>query len=674
MRIMIRRKRWLLVAVVLLVAMLTPGSDSGAAPAAQDRTAAFEPAPCMFEAFGLIEGQDVECGYVTVPERHSNPDGPTIRLAVAILKSRDPNPAPDPLFLAQGGPGGSTIDTYTQLLPTAQFPGNRDIVLFDQRGTLYSQPALVCDEFFDLIIETIDQDLTDEEALRLSQEAMLACRDRLVSEGIDLSAYNSLENAADIEALRVALGYDQINLYGVSYGSLLALHTMRDHPEGLRSVILDAVVPPQINFIVESPQSQDRAFTLFFEACADDPACNAAFPDLESVFYGLVDQLNANPVRAPMTDPETGITYDGLIDGDTLQSALFQLLYASDVIPILPKVIDDVRDGSYAVLGRLLGLFIFDRSISYGMYYSILCAEDADFTLEDLPLEGVRPWIAEDARQDAVELLSLCAQWGVEPLEPFVDAPVSSDIPTLVLSGAFDPITPPAFGEVAAQTLAQSYVYTFPTSGHGAAFQGECPDQIIAAFLDDPAVEPDATCVNDLRAPDFLTPADVIDVPALLPLLNLEGSATPELIVFGLCLLVLLSVVIVWPLAWIIRLLRGRPGESLPLLGRLIPWLAALNGMLILAFVGAVFAVVIALALQNNNAVLFGLPREWAGLFVLPIVSLILTLLMLAGSAQSWVMRYWSIWKRGYFTLLTLAALGCMLLLVNWGMLGVLLG
>ena len=142
------------------------------------------------------------------------------------------------------------------------------IVLFDQRGALYSEPSLVCEEQWELVERTIEQRLTYEEADRLSLEAVTACRRRLERERIDVSAFNSVENAADVAALARALGYEQINLYGVSYGTLLAQHVMRDHPGILRSVVLDAVVPASVNYLTETPRSQDRVYTELFGADA----------------------------------------------------------------------------------------------------------------------------------------------------------------------------------------------------------------------------------------------------------------------------------------------------------------------------------------------------------------------------------------------------------------------
>lgn len=679
MQWMMHRYIWIGVLWGIGLAVLLQPVRVAASDPAPVRTDAFESASCMFDnPTSFVEGETIECGYVRVPEQHANPDGPSIRLAVAILKSQADTPAPDPVFIAQGGPGGSGIDTYTQVLDAhTDLLAKRDIVLFDQRGTLYSEPSLMCQEVLDLTIETIEQDLSTEEETQQYIEATLACKKRLEEEeSINLSAYNSIENAADIDALRVALGYEEINLYGVSYGSLLALHTMRNYGHGLRSVILDGVVPTQLNFVAEVPHTFNESMEAFFDACANDAACNKAYPDLENMFYDLIRELNEHPTRIALTNMDTKNTYQAVLDGDTLEDAMFQMLYATDILPAIPMILYDVRDGTYDALGRMLSILVFDNTISEGMYYSVLCAEDADFTLDDVNITDVPASIAESQLYDIEGLLDVCGQWDVERFGPVIDAPVESDIPTLLFSGVFDPVTPSHFADAAAESLTQSYVYTFPYVGHGAAFTGPCANDILEAFLDDPTVEPDSTCLANTSGLDFMTPATVLKIPKLLGLFNLEGNAVTTLLLFGVSLALLLSAILVWPVVWLLRLLRASSASaettstSVPLLARVARWSTLLNAVLLLAFFVGVFVVGVMMALDNDMTILFGIPTQWAGLFVCPIVSVLFTFVMLAGSIQSWRQGFWPLWERGYFALLTLAALICVGVLTSWGMVG----
>jgi len=641
----------------------------------------FEPSECMLELpIGVIQGEDIQCGYLTVPAEHALPDGPTIKLAVVIIKSKQTNPKADPLFMAQGGPGGSTIDTYAeQLLTRSRLLSDRDIVLFDQRGTLYSQPTLLCTEFTKLIIDTVDKVLSDEESDRLELEALSDCRKRLTDQGIDLSVFDSVENAADIEALRRALGYDQINLYGVSYGTLLALHTMREFPQALRSVILDSTVPPQSNFLLESAQNMDRAFKQFFEACENDPHCNQDFPNLEKIYFDLVEKLDEKPAHVTVVDDETGEEYNALIDGETFQWGFFQMLYATSLIPALPRMIKDASEGKFEFFSRILSILLFDRTMSYGMYYSVLCAEDAGFDPNDQDLNGVHPSIAEMEKRNPSFFLESCRLWNVEPLDSQVNQPVVSDIPTLVLSGEFDPITPPKYGQLVAASLSNSFNVVFPAGSHGAAMEGECQDEIILSFLENPDQFPDTSCIQNISNPVFYTSRNLVDVPGLVEFLNADRNSMLELLVLVLLLAFLLTSCVVFPIAWLVKriqnkpLLETKPLENYsPFLLKAARWLAVTSALVLFIFLIGLFIVLFDMALNNDNRLFFGVNARVKPWFLLPMCFAFLVISMTSASLVSWRRKYWYIWMRVYYTMITLAALGCLIILLKWGWLTVL--
>lgn len=662
------RSTMLLVVILTLMASFVVSPVRSAPP-----TGTFQPDACMFELpSGAVEGRDLECGWLQVPERHERPDGPVIRLAVAIIKSRAADRKLDPLVMLQGGPGGSTIDTYTRILFT---PGNRlrdlldrDIVLFDQRGALYAEPSLVCEEQWELVERTIEQRLTYEESERLSLEAITACRRRLKREQIDVSAFNSIEHAADVAALARALGYEQINLYGVSYGTLLAQHVMRDHPGILRSVVLDAVVPTSVNYLTEVPRSHDRVYTELFGACAADPGCNAAYPNLEQSLVTVIERLNREPARVPITDNETGRTYNAVLDGDSFASVLFQIMYSSSFIPAVPRIIDDATRNDFRVLEQVLPLIVFDRTFSLGMHFSVICAEDADFAPDDAPLEGVRPFIALDGRRSLAGYLERCAIWRVEPLEPFVDESVVSDVPTLVLSGRFDPITPSALGDVVARTLSRAYVYTFPDTGHAAVGSSACADTILASFLDNPLQQPDAACLAESTGPRFISPATVVFTPVVFALAALDADGLAPFGAFLATLLALLSAWVIWPLGWVIRLITGGEAPRAPAGATLARWLIVLAGVTGVTFVAIVLVTLVQMALANDATLFYGLPRSLpmlATIWILPA----LTVAVIVCTALSWTRGWWSMPGRVYYTLLMLSSVGCTATLAWMGVL-----
>jgi pimeloyl-ACP methyl ester carboxylesterase len=665
----------------------------------QTGDATFEPGPCDFpDTPAIATGMELECGWLTVPEAYNAPTGRTLRLAVAIIRSADPNPDPIPVIFLQGGPGGSTIDTYLQLIPLNPRLSalNRDVILFDQRGTLYSQPSLFCEETYQLGIDLLDADISDEEASRQYLDALGACRARLESEGVDLSAFDSLENAADVDALRRALGYDQVHLYGVSYGTLLALHVMRLFPEGLASVTIDSVMPTQVAAIEDQPRVIARGLDALFESCAADPGCSRAYPDLETVLYSQVDRLNADNARITLTNLETGGTYPALLDGDTVLSVVIQLMYATDLVPMIPRTIYQVRAGDYQVIETLLSNLVFDRSMSYGMFYSVWCAEEPELDLARLNLEAMPPQLADEMRASSEQYLQVCSIWDVQPLPADANAPVTSDIPTLVLSGAFDPVTPPEYAEQAAEGLSNAYSFVIPSGGHAQVTSGECQDSLFIQFMNDPTRAPDAACVADLQV-NFSTPGALVPWPRLISLLNPQDTDLMLLLVYGLGTLFLLTAFVVYPLVWLTRWMRrpreaaslagsaygagsgapeavyGPPGPyappsppGKPFLYRLAPWLAALTGGMLLVFLVVAFAVALQMALANDNRILFGLPGTARPLFVLPLLSAVAVVLMLAGALMAWLRGAGSIWGRLYLTLLTLAGGASVLVLIAW--------
>jgi pimeloyl-ACP methyl ester carboxylesterase len=514
-----------LLVAALLVSSCTTGPTPTSTPeptAVQVDRPRFETTDCWFEE---PSGQDVECGYLTVPEDRRQPQGKTIQLAVARFKSDSANPEPDPIVYLEGGPGGSPLRSlrgqFNALL--APLLDKRDLILLDQRGTGYSQPALDCPEYKEWAISVLDQDLSVEAAEAQGNAALLECRERLIGEGVNPDAYTSAENAADLNDLRLALGIDEWNLYGISYGTRLALTAVRDFPEGLRSVVIDSVVPLQSNLFTELPASGARAFDVLFAACAADADCDAGFPDLRTVFFDLVDELNASPVTFPMK-LKSGEAVTVLFDGDGLLGTIFQSLYATSLIPLLPRLIYEVRDGNYRLVSALQSAFMTQLDdISFGMHYSVQCGEEAPFGTPE-ELNAVYAQYPEYRGLGGLGTFDLCKAWDTSPAAAIENQPVASDIPTLVLAGEFDPITPPAWAELAAETLRNSYFYTLPHSGHGASLTGgECPRAIVLDFLDDPSRAPDTSCIaSDMATLAFAPPVDDLR-------LTLDSFAEPTL-------------------------------------------------------------------------------------------------------------------------------------------------
>lgn len=471
----------------------------------------FEPEKCWFKE---PPGRDVECGYLIVPEDHAKPDGPTLKIAVARFKSDALEPAPDPIIYLEGGPGGSPLRSFVSQFEVyfSQLLEKRDVILFDQRGTGYSQPALDCIEYKQLVMNTLDQNLTSAQSEELSNKAMAECHARLVNAGVNLGVFNSAQNAADLEALRQTLKIDKVNLYGISYGTRLALTAMRDAPAAIRSVIIDSVFPPQVDLYSQTPANGARALNQLFDTCAADEKCNTAFPNLKTVFFDLVDQLNKTPVKFTIT-LHSGEKKDALLNGDGLMGLIFQTLYSTPIIPYIPRMIYDIHAGNYALASGLQGEFLAALdNISSGMQYSVQCSEEIPFTTP-ADLDAVLKQYPQYSALAGKGVFSLCQDWNVPKAAATENQPVQSDIPTLVFAGQFDPITPPQWAQQAAQTLSESYYIELPRAGHGASLSEECPRSILLAFLDDPTAKPTSTCPADKMAKaEFAIPLKAADL------------------------------------------------------------------------------------------------------------------------------------------------------------------
>lgn len=465
---------------------------------AQDTDSQIEPTACWMELpEGLVEGENVDCGYLSVPEDRSDESSPTIQLAFAVLYAPGDEVQPDPVIYLAGGPGGNAVDELDGWLDIFYLQ-DRDLILFDQRGTGYSLPSLNCPE--------VEEGLDDGTQL---------CQERLISEGVNLQAYNSAENAADVADLGLALGYEEWNLYGISYGTRLALTVMRDYPEGVRSVVIDSVYPPQVNSWEEYGQNTADQFNNVFQTCADDPDCNDAYPDLEQAFYDIVEDLNAEPVQYTGTD-ENGESVDQELSGDALIDRVFQLLYSTESIPYLPWIIREVSNGNFAALddvesGAMLRYRqsdVEDVSDSEGMNLSVECQEEIAFLDEETALANVpsEPAALYENSINAIQgAFGDCLIWNVEAGDEIETQPVESDIPTLVAAGEYDPITPAHWAESAASYLENSFFFVFP-GGHGVIDMDECSQGIMQAFLDDPTEEPDGSCIADIGTPQWILP------------------------------------------------------------------------------------------------------------------------------------------------------------------------
>jgi pimeloyl-ACP methyl ester carboxylesterase len=499
---------------VCCLALLAAGCAPGGGGATPARTAAYASAPCPNPIYPGVPqldlGPGVECGYLTVPQSRADPTGPTIRLAVARAKATSPNPAPDPLVYLAGGPGGSGLLSAAPRI-AAGWNADRDVIFLDQRGTWKSDPLLACPEIDAFLAEWISLNSLDPATAEKSGAATRACRDRIAAEGRNPADYDTTENAADVADLRVALGVDKWNLYGVSYGTDLALQTLRDHPDGIRSVVLDSVVPPQENVLEHFWPSAAHGYRQLFDDCATVPACATAHPTFEADFTALVNDLATNPRTVPVADPATGREVPVVIDGYKVANlVVVSSLSPGDIAP-LPTIIDNLAHGDGSLAAQRLAAGAPPPGVtSYGLALGVFCSEHAAFTSRERMVDAARavlpgfPDAVLALAPQAPYILGDCAQWNIPAAAPAVAAPVVSDVPVLVLSGALDAITAPPNGDVVAGGLRNATTLVFPDAAHDVTlWSPTCGVAVMRSFLADPA-RVDQSCISGLpTAPTF---------------------------------------------------------------------------------------------------------------------------------------------------------------------------
>jgi pimeloyl-ACP methyl ester carboxylesterase len=461
----------------------------------------FESGECVGDGVQALErsdSYDIECGYVIVLEDRDDEDGSTVSLPVAVARTPNPSPEPDPVIYLAGGGGHAHLDYADYFIDAVgdAILVDRDFIQYNQRGARDTLPELLCPGYtnflFDLAADPEPGSLwTDEHKAYLAD-----CEAALTGSGVDLTQYNSATNAADARDIRLALGYDEANYYGTSYGTRLGLDLIRDYPEGVRSIILDSVYPPEVDYYTEYASTMHRAFTAVFEGCASDSSCSARYPNLESDFYATVDRLDTEP---HMADSQFGPVS---VDGGVFMDAMAIYLYSPEWIPRSPQAMDRVAKGDLRPVEDVVVGAVTAPDINWSMFYAMQCREEIPFEdfEEAVALgESLPTQIAEHYTDGFVRFhFEMCERSTSGTARTIESEAVESTVPALVFAGEYDPATPPHWSEATAGSLGNASYVEFPTMGHGIMRSNRCGLRIGLAFIDDPTSDPDVSCVDDL--------------------------------------------------------------------------------------------------------------------------------------------------------------------------------
>lgn len=462
--------------------------------------------PSRESIFKIPKDQTYTFGYLEVPENRNQPAGPIIRLPVYIFKSRSENSRPDPVLYTVGGPGNTSMRA-AQYMNYYQYLDDRDLILFEQRGTTYAQPHLDCPEWAAAVYRANLPGVTAATGDSLRLQAAAACRDRLQGKGIDLNAYHTNVIAADIEDLRKVLGIKQYNLLTISYSTKIAQVLMRDYPETIRSVVMDSPLPLEFNYDEESNVNLLNAFDKLLDDCAADPDCEAAFPKLKNRFYQFLENRSKDPLKLEVKHPEKEKIETFYLRGRDL-IALLGADYTGDV-PDVPLHIEGVLSGNYgSIIPQLQDLLRGPGDgAGMGMRLSVWCAEETAFaSRENIRLETEK-YPAIKGLSPAVFSPEVCDVWGVTPLGERENQAVRSDIPTLLISGEYDNATPPEPAAQMQQYLSNSYHIVFKGWCHTPTtyWSNPCGMAVANAFFNNPGQKPDLECLQQIKTPRFKT-------------------------------------------------------------------------------------------------------------------------------------------------------------------------
>lgn len=451
--------------------------------------------PCSLVSPFATSSIEAQCATLRVAENPAAPNGRRIALNIAWLPATsEGNAAPDPVMFLAGGPGQAATEAWPMVDPAfAAVRKHRHVLLVDQRGTGKSHP-LVCRDKAGGSNVLEREDLSVEGAVAFARD----CAARLDA---DPRFYTTTDAVRDLDSVRAALQVDALNLVGVSYGTRVAQRYAATHPTRVRTMVLDSVVPNTLVLGTEHARNLDVALGQLFARCKDSATCSKRFgTDIDAQLRALMAKLKATPVEVEFADPMTGETKRETATSDTVAGLTRMFAYGPQAAALLPMVLSEAQAGRYGPLMALSGMVgtQTSESIMHGMQLSVICAEDADlFVVDPKDTDTVLGTGLSDV------FLAQCKAWPTGTRPKDFHTPLNSKVPTLLMSGEFDPVTPARYGDAVARTLPNARHLVLRGQGHGVAGVG-CMPKLLAKFMETADAKGlDAEC---LKTVDYIPP------------------------------------------------------------------------------------------------------------------------------------------------------------------------
>jgi len=461
--------------------MLAAGLAAGLAggpwlPAANAAEPKFTPGPCAGDYSAVTN--KIQCGTLVVDETRGGPGARRVAIPVTIVKASAPKAGLPSVIYLHGGPGGGIVENVARSLrgPARELVAvEQDWIYFDQRGGGVASPILDCGG-----VALNDAGPLNEAAA----QALIACAQRLKDSGVDLSRYNAVEVVKDIQDLRKALGLEQVDLFGVSYGTRIALAVVKHDPSGVRAVVLDSPWTPEAKWAEGGPEMVSDAVKVIFKRCAEDAACNAKYPHPGADLDAVAAKLLAGPR-----------TIGGKVyTADDLGGFLMDAAYSGPDARALPATVSRFAAGDMSALAEQME----GRSgYNEAQHLTHLCKEEFPFESEAAMRKGAqRDPVSRLLEASMGRYFTVCRAYDVGAPDPVEAQPVSSSIPTLFLAAEIDPGCPPAVAKAAVGRFSKGQLSIIPNTTHGVSRGSACARKMIRGFLADPSAPIDQSCLR----------------------------------------------------------------------------------------------------------------------------------------------------------------------------------
>jgi pimeloyl-ACP methyl ester carboxylesterase len=578
---------------------------------AQTSTLKLEKTTSFFPDNKKINSEKIDWNYLIVPENWEKPNGKTIKIAVAILKSTEDNADSNPIVYIEGGPGAGAIKGIAGWF-SHPLRKKSDIVLIDVRGTGFSFPKF-CPDLGKNFLEILAKNQNKKQDEQQKAVAAMLCKEDLINRNIDINAYNSKSIAKDLNALKNLLKYKNWNVYAVSYGTYTAQVYANDFPQDIKTLLLDSSISDISQYYNLNTQNYISSLDKVFEDCANNPDCNKKYPNLEATYFATIAKLEKKPITVKVDKkiiPTGNFTYNA----EDFKVAIQQSLYQKKLIPLIPLLITEFNNGNKSTLSALVSSFSGALSFDYGAYYCVTCNEA-------IPFNSIAQF---DKNADKYKNLQgglsfyksdflVCEKWNLGTVKKTI---LSNDLsnlsaltaPVLVFAGKFDPITPEENGKVTVEKFKNGFLVEAPISGHAPGFSS-FGAKIANEFINNPAKTPD---INDFQSDSKVN--FVTDVAINGGVSKFGNSLNEFKVLFFAPLIIAVAILIISIINFLFVLIKRRGDNNANKQIKVLVILTALVGLFTIA--GLIIAV-FDTAQRNFYILAFGVASQFSYLFIL---------------------------------------------------------